>query len=137
MVFTPHGTSRTTLRRLYTRLGIAALVAGLLAGAYVYLDYQFRLAEVGGAKPCLAASDRSALRSLLAGDATVSQLQEAGRIFSIRALTRCKLVSSDSGSSCRGPRDFPVRVQLLEGPRRGQAVWLCFADIRWPLHPLP
>jgi len=132
-----YGTSPTMVRRIFAGLGVGALVAVLLVGAYAYLNGQFRLAEVGEGRPRVAATDQSALRSLLAGDAGIPQLQASGRILSIPPLTRCRLLWSDSHSPCRGPRDFPVRVQLLEGPRSGQVVWLCFGDLRWPLHPLP
>jgi hypothetical protein len=132
-----YGTSPTRVRRISAWLALGVLVAVLLVGAYRYLDCQFRLAAAGGGKPRLAATDQSALRSLLAGDAAVSRLQAAGRILSIPPLTRCKVLWSDGRSPCRGPRDFAVRVQILEGPRRGQAVWLRFGDLQWPLHPLP
>lgn len=131
------GTSPTRLQRVFAWLALGALVAVLLVGAYRYLDYQFRLAAVGGGKPRFAATDQSALRSMLAGDAEVSRLQAAGRILSIPPLTRCEVLWSDGRSPCRGPRDFAVRVLILEGPRRGQAVWLCFEDIQWPIYPLP
>jgi hypothetical protein len=130
-------TSKPPMRRVYVRLAMSAFVAALLAGAYLYLDYQFQLAEIIGGEPRLAASDQPALRSLLVGGAAVPLLQAAGRVFSIPPRTRCRLLWSDSHSPCRAPRDFPVRVRLLEGPRRGQAAWLCFGDLRWPLHALP
>jgi hypothetical protein len=131
------GTSPTRPRRVSTWLAIGVLVAVLLVGAYRYLDRQFRLAAAGGGRPRLAATDQPALRSMLAGDAAVSRLQAAGRILSIPPLTRLKVLWSDGHSPCRGPRDFAVRVQILEGPRRGQAAWLCFEDLQWPLDPLP
>lgn len=130
-------TRRPKGRRLRSVLTVALMAAVLVAGLYVYLDRQFRLAVMSGDGPHLVASDRSALRSLLVESAELADLRAAGRVFSVPPSSRCRVVRSDNRSPCRVPQDFPVQVELLEGPRRGKLVWLCFGDIRWPLHAPP
>ena len=128
--------SRSSTRHrghLRTRLSVAVVAAALLAALYIYLDYQFRLCVVSGDEPEVA-SDRSALRALLAGSAKIPQLRAAGRIFRVKQGTRCQMDESDNKLPCRRLRDFPVQVKLIEGSHRGEKAWFCFEDIRWPLH---
>jgi len=52
-------------------------------------------------------------------------------------VTQKRLTVTNTGTNDpRGARDNPMQVQLLDGARRGQAVWLCFSDVRF-LRPLP
>jgi hypothetical protein len=86
----------------------------------------------------LAAVDHSTFQCLLADCPDVPRLTAAGKIVQIRGGTRCRWLWRDSHSQCRGTdSDFPVRVQLEEGPHRGAVLWMCFEDITWPLHPFP
>jgi hypothetical protein len=124
-------------RRLRIRLLIAGGVLAIVVGLYLYLNHEFMLAVVEAGGPRLAASDLSALRSALDGSPSVARLRAAGKIFAVQPGTRCTMLRMKSGSSCRGPRDYPVQVELLDGPRRGQEVWMCNDDVRWPIHPPP
>ena len=116
---------------------VATAVAALLAGLYVYLDREFAACLVIGPEPRIAAADRSALRALLRGDAQIPELRAAGRLFAVPTGTRCRIIASDSQAACRARGDFPVEVRLQEGTHRGDLVWLCFQQIRWPVHALP
>jgi hypothetical protein len=111
-------------------------VTGTLALLAALLSRELGVAEVKGGEPRLAASDQAGLRSLLAESATVPQLEAAGSVFRVGAGVRCRVLRVDSSAACRGARDNPIQVQLLDGSRRGEVAWFCFSDVRF-LHRLP
>lgn len=123
-------------RRWPILLSVVLGIGGAIVGLFVFVGRETSLIEVEGGEPRMAASDEPALRSLLAGGETTSQLEAAGRAFKAEAGIQGRVLRVDSSSSCRGAGDIPIQVKLLSGVRRGETVWLCFSDVRF-LHPLP
>lgn len=109
----------------------------LLAGLLVYLNREFQLALVEGKGTRPAASDRLVLCAALYGSTGAPRLRAEGLVFDVVCGTRCRLLRREECPASGGQRRSAAQVKLLEGPRRGQVVWLCFEDVRWPLRPLP
>jgi hypothetical protein len=106
----------------------------------------------GGFTPGIAASDVSALvttlkplkdpgafprpRPLSAVEEQpgVLDLERQGRVFAVEVGTKCRVVRHDWSRSCQTPSFHPVLVQLLEGIRAGNTVWMCSDTVRL-VHP--
>jgi hypothetical protein len=98
-----------------------------------YVNYRISLAEVlVGSGPVIAARD---LPTLLKSPSNVGERPTEGQA-AITERTESRLLRYESRERCPAGRGNPVEIELLEGPRRGQVVWVCSDQIRM-LHPLP
>jgi hypothetical protein len=115
------------------------LIIGVtLWGIGAVIDYSTSLAVVnGGVTPGLAAVDPVAFEAAIhPSEVThgISELKASGRVVSVAEGTRCRVIQN-LHESCQG-RHYAARVKLLDGPRRGQIVWMCsdsFDNLyKWP-----
>ena|ERR1700693_710392 len=98
-----------------------------------YLDYRISLAEVlVGSGPVIVAKD---LPTLLTAPPNVGGQPIEGQA-AITERSKSRLLRRESRERCLAGSGNPVEVELLEGPMRGQVVWVCSDHIRM-LHPLP
>jgi len=119
------------------RISYAALaVIGAVIVLTIYVNDQISLAEVlVKSRPVVAARDLATLlkvRPDTDGPPTEGRTSQT----TITTNTRCRLLRYESAEWCVVGRGNPVKVKLLEGPERGQVVWICSDQIR-RLHPLP
>jgi hypothetical protein len=99
----------------------------------IYVNDQISLAEVlVGSSPVVAARDLATLLKVQPD----ADGRPAGGETAITENTKCRLLRYESREWCPVGKGNPVKVELLEGPRRGQVVWVCSGQIR-RLHPLP
>ena len=110
-----------------TLLSLLGLVCGVL-----YLNHLGSLATVRiGPMPGIAAFDRQAFQEY----SHPEDLRATGKIFPVPEGTRCQVVKRDMTSSCGG-NDHPFQIKLLDGPRKGEVVWMCSSNIAmtmaWP-----
>ena len=103
-----------------------------LVCAVLYLNHLGSLATIrNGPIPGIAAFDRQAFQEY----SHPEEFQAKGKIFEIPEGTRCQVVKRDMTSSCDG-NNHPFQIKLLDGPRKGEVVWMCSINIGmtmvWP-----
>jgi hypothetical protein len=120
---------KTALRaRLRWVLLWVSVICLAVWGLDLATDYSMSLAVVsGGVTPGFAATDADAFRAVSQPTETtpgVPQLREEGRVLVVEEGTRCRIIKEHPEMPCQG-HHLAFRVKLLDGPRRGQVVWMC------------
>jgi hypothetical protein len=105
-----------------------AALAAILWGIGAFIDYEMSLAVVeDGMNPGLAAQDAEALNAAVHPTEVtlgIPELKASGRLFVLAEGTNCRVISTVPHQPCQG-QHYPARVKPLDGPRRGQIVWMC------------
>jgi hypothetical protein len=124
--------TRSSLRKISC---VAVALIGCAIILTKYLNNQISLAEVlVKSRPVSATRDLSALLEAQPDTSGRPIESQIGRI-TIDENTKCRLLRYESQAWCPAGKANPVKVELLEGPNRGQAVWVCSDQVR-RLHPL-
>jgi hypothetical protein len=124
------------IRRRTLWIAFAAVVIGLLGWGVNWLLTD-RATVRGGADPGLAASDLAALRAAIHFEdlgPPREKLIAEGRLFVLVAGTRCVVLRYENSWTCQGDHS-PVQLRLVDGPRRGEVVWMCADSVY--LEPMP
>jgi hypothetical protein len=114
-------------------------VCAILWGISVYIDYSMSLALVTrGVDPGFAATDAAAFQAVAHPTEVmpgIAELKASGRVIHIAEGTRCRIIYVGVGKPCEG-NYYTAMVRLLDGPRKGQDVWMCSDSFdtlyKWP-----
>lgn len=118
---------------LLTTLVLLGLVCAIL-----YVNHLGSLATTrNGPTPGIAAIDRQVFQEYSHPEQgrSLEDLKVTGKIFEIPEGTRCQVIKRDMTASCEG-NNHPFQIKLLDGPRKGEVVWMCSRNIGmtmvWP-----
>jgi len=124
-----HGKWCLLRKVLYATVAVIAVATVLT----IYVNNQISAAEVlVGSSPVVAARD---LPTLLRARPDADGRPTGGQT-AITENTKCRLLRYESREWCLVGKGHPVKVELLEGPKRGEVVWVCSDRVR-RLHPMP
>ncbi len=126
--------ARNKLRQKRTRRAIAFVFVAICIAWYASLvlstassEAVFRANNIN-----YQAADRASLATLYTaayGGVDISELLLKKKLFRVQPGTGCRILERDSSIKCTSGADYSIRVRLTDGPRAGQSVWACSAEV--------